>query len=207
MVNHDKAEVADVLVQDMVDNNVPEIIARGLAGEVAGNVDDLPIGIISPMEVQNATDAILTYRNFGDISLGGFDLGFTQFLNRRWSVGGNYSFISKDFFPAGDGQLHPIALNAPKHKAGLRLQYNSDSGLGGQLRYRWSDSFPVNSGVYVGTVNAYSVVDLNLNYTMPFSQKTNVSLTVQNLLDHKHIEMVGAPEIGRVAIARLSQVF
>ena len=96
---------------------------------------------------------VLTYRNFGDISLGGFDLGFMQFLSRRWSIGGNYSYISKDFFPARDGQVHPIALNAPKHKAGFRLQYhNEDSGFFTQLRYRWSDGFPVNSGVFIGTV-------------------------------------------------------
>jgi len=32
-------------------------------------------------------------------------------------------------------------------------------------------------------------------------------LTIQNVLDYKHIEFVGAPPIGRLAILRLTKSF
>ena len=36
---------------------------------------------------------------------------------------------------------------------------------------------------------------------------TRLSVSVQNILDDKHIEFVGAPELGRLAIVRLTQSF
>ena len=40
--------------------------------------------------------------------------------------------------------------------------------LGAQVRY--SDSFRQSSGVYVGDVDAYSVLDLNVGYQLPIEQ-------------------------------------
>ena len=165
------------------------------------------VSYLSPEQAQSDTDVILTFRNFGDISLYGADLNFTYYANRNWNFGGNYSYISKDFFENVD-EISDIALNASKHKLGLSAQYlNPDLGLNTQLRLRYVDGFPVNSGVYVGEVDSYAVLDLNAGYDLPFFLNTRLSLTVQNLLDNKHQEFVGAPKIGRLSTVRLTQSF
>lgn len=171
---------------------------------MADQFGQLPIGVVSPVEVQNGTDIILTNRNLGDVSVAGFDISLTMHFSPRWNVTGNYSFVNRDFFKSSDG--YSIALNAPKHKVGAILNYNNaEAGLYGNLRLRFVDSFPVSSGIYVGEVERYAVVDLNASCDLPFSNNTRVTVTVQNLMNNLHREFVGVPEIGRLAWVRLTQ--
>ncbi|MFQ6112541.1 MAG: TonB-dependent receptor domain-containing protein [bacterium] len=194
-----------VLADDIAANGVPRPFAETIATQIAENLAGLPIGLISPQEVQNGTDIIVTYRNFGDVSVSGVDLSFTYHLNRSWNLSGNYSYVSRDFFESSEGRFD-IALNAPKHKFGAMLNYrNSNIGFDGNLRLRFIDGFPVNSGIFVGQVDRYTVVDLNANYKLPFSHSTRLTLTVQNVTNNRHKEFVGVPEIGRLAWVRLTQ--
>ena len=150
---------------------------------------------------------MLTYRNYGDISLNGLDLNFTYYLSPSLSFGANYSFVSKDIFEDVDG-LGDIALNAPKNKFGASVQYvNADLGLGVGLRTRFVAGFPVRSGVYVGDIESYYTIDLNAGYDLPIGPRPRLSLTVQNLLNRRHQQFIGSPEIGRLSMVRLTQTF
>ena len=145
--------------------------------------------------------------DYGDISLNGLDLSFTYYLNPSWSFGVNYSFVSKDLFENVDG-LGDIALNAPKNKFGASVQYlNADLGLGVGLRTRFVAGFPVRSGVYVGDLESYYTIDLNAGYDLPIGPRPRLSLTVQNLLNRKHQQFIGSPELGRLSMVRLTQTF
>lgn len=175
---------------------------------VSGAVS-IPFGTVSPQEAFDPTAVILTDRNFGNISLNGADIHFIYYLSRNWNIGGNYSYYSKNLFAkSGETQSQNIVLNAPKHKFGVMLNYrNPNLALHGNLRLRFVDSFPVNSGVYTGHVERYAILDLNVGYTLPFSPDTRLSLNVQNLTNNRHREVVGAPKIGRLSILRLTQTF
>ena len=133
----------------------------------------IPFGTVTPEEANDPVAVTSTYRNFGDISLNGADFKFAYFLNENWNIGGNYSFVSEDLFENVDG-LRDVALNAPKHKIGASVEYlNSGlSNLAAQLRVRFVDAFPVNSGVYHGTVERYTTIDLSAGYDLPFSPNT-----------------------------------
>ena len=99
-------------------------------------------------------------------------------------------------------------MNAPKHKFGAILNYrNPDIRFDGNLRLRFVDRFQVNSGVYIGEVDRYAVLDLNVGYDLPFSPNTRLTITIQNLTNNRHQEVVGAPEIARLTIFRLMQSF
>ena len=186
---------------------VDELTKLFVAGTDNNGAAFIPFGTVTAEEATDPTGIMLTYRNYGDISLNGADFSFTYYLNQNWNFSGNYSYVSKDLFKDVDG-VSDIALNAPKQKFGASVEYlNTDLGLATQLRLRYVDSFPVNSGVYIGQVDSYVVVDLNLGYNLPFSPNTRFSLTAQNLLDNKHQEYVGTPEIGRLAMVRLTQSF
>ena len=186
---------------------VDELVTLFVAGTENNGAAYIPFGTVTPEQAVDPNAVMLTYRNYGDISLNGLDLNFTFFLNPSWSLGANYSFVSKDLFENVDG-IGDIALNAPKNKYGANVQYtNIGLGLGMGLRARYVQGFPVRSGVYVGEVESYWTVDLTAGYDIPLGPKPRLSVTVQNLLDRKHQQFVGTPEIGRLAIARLTQTF
>lgn len=186
---------------------IDELVTMFVAGTENNGAAYIPFGTVTPEQAVDPNAVLLTYRNYGDISLNGLDLNFTFFLTPSWSVGANYSYVSEDLFENVDG-IGDIALNAPKNKFGAEVQYiNANLGLGVGLRARYAQGFPVQSGVYVGEVESYWTLDLNAGYDIPLGPKPRLSLTVQNLLDHKHQQFVGTPEIGRLAIARLTQTF
>ena len=175
--------------------------------ELVKVIASIPFGTVTPEQAADPNAVMLTYRNYGDISLNGFDLNFTYYLNASLSFGANYSFVSKDLFEDVDG-LGDIALNAPKNKFGASIQYvNTDLGLGIGLRTRFVAGFPVRSGVYVGDLESYYTIDLNAGYELPIGPRPRLSLTVQNLLNRQHQQFIGAPEIGRLSMIRLTQTF
>jgi iron complex outermembrane receptor protein len=163
-------------------------------------------GTITPLEALNPTDVLVTYRNFGDISFYGVDLSFAYHLNRNWDVGGSYSYVTKNFFAKDDEQVHDIYLNAPRNKFGAYLQYNHPTrNFRAQSRVRYVDAFNMVSPFLGSRVKSYVIVDLNAG--IDIVPDTRFTVTVQNIFDNKHIEFVGAPELGRLAVARVTQSF
>lgn len=202
----DPAALAPVLAHDLTANGFSAALAQATAQSLAQSLAELPLGLLSPQEIQNATDVILTYRNFGDVSFYGTDISFNYNASRSWRFGLNYSFVSKDFFAKSAKQPHDIALNAPKHKLGASVHYNDvNTGLDGEFRVRYVEGFPVNSGVYIGAVQTYTLADLDVGYAI--GSNTRTSLAVQNVFDQPYRAFVGAPIIGRLMILRLVQSF
>ena len=168
----------------------------------------IPFGTVSAEEATDPAAVMLTYRNFGQVIVYGADLGFAFYANPDLTITGNYSYVSKDLFPNLDG-IGDIALNAPRHKINAGVRYNlPNTGfrLGGRVRFR--DAFPMSSGVYVGPVESYAILDLNASYELPVSQATlTLSLEVGNVLDKSYRAFIGAPEIGRLAVGSLTVRF
>ena len=186
---------------------VDELVTLFVAGTENNGPAFIPFGTVTPEQAADPNAIMLTYRNYGDISLNGLDLSFTYYLNPSLSFGANYSFVSKDLFEDVDG-LGDIALNAPKNKFGASVQYlNADMGLGVGLRMRYVAGFPVRSGVYIGDLKYYYTFDLNAGYDLPIGPRPRLSLTVQNLLNRRHQQFIGSPEIGRLSMVRLTQTF
>lgn len=167
-----------------------------------------PTGTVSP-EIGNDASMLLSYVNVGNVSLWGGEFSAVYYANKDLKIGLNYAYVSKDRFSyvAGYNTLE-LALNAPKHKVGLSVQYGLPKwGLDMGLKYRWLDAYRVNSGVYQGTVKAAHLFDLNLGYTLPFSKKTQVAMSMQNVFDYARQEFVGTPPIGRFTMFQVSQTF
>lgn len=183
-------------------SNAPYNLPPQQIGEVIAAIASVPVGTVKPKETRNPADLMLTYRNFGDINLYGTDLSFAYYMNPNWRFTGSYSYVSKDFFEEDPSD---IALNAPKNKLSGSVRYTCPTtGFEGQLRFRYVAGFPVNSGVYIGETESYTVIDFNGGIDLPGALKTRLSLTVQNILDYKHREFFGVPEIGRLALLRLT---
>ena len=149
---------------------------------------------------------LLTYRNLGDFSYFGADASLTYIMNDRWELGGTISWVEKDTFltgEEGDPATREVALNAPKWKGSLMLGYRTpQGGLSGAVRGRYVDGFPVASGVYTGSVDSYTVFDLNVGYRFAPSTGLAVQLDITNIFDNDYQSFVGVPHFGRYTMLR-----
>ena len=190
--------------------------ATGVGGDGNGSpVDELtrifvstaaaiPYGTVTPEEATDPNAVMLTYRNFGEVSYYGTDLGFSYYPNDIWNLSGSYSFINENLFEKVDG-IDDIPLNAPKHKLSLSLGLKPSGlplNLGARMRYR--GAFEMADGVYVGDVESHTVLDVSASYD--FSNVT-FSVEASNLLDKQYQAFVGAPMIGRLVMAGLAVRF
>ncbi|MFC2085956.1 TonB-dependent receptor domain-containing protein [Bacteroidota bacterium] len=181
------------------------------AANLTDAISAIPLGTVTPEETSEVAPAeiILSYRNSDEaINLWGIDVDLTYFASEKWRVRGTYSYVSEDLWPARGQQLEDMALNAPSHKIGGSVQYFDPVGrLDAQLSVRYVHGFPVRAGVYVGNVESYAVVDLNAGWGIPGVPQSKISVVIQNLLDNRHQEFVGSPEIGRLSLIQLSSTF
>jgi iron complex outermembrane receptor protein len=213
----------DYLISEAARLNLP--IDQLTAGFVAVLMTSVPVATVTPEQVGagDAADVLLSYRNFPSFDIWGGDIGATFLLDDHLSFTGSYSIVSDNFFRADElGGLSDLALNSPRNKGNLSGRYDNERlGLRAELRGRWVEGFPVASGVYVGRVKSYTVVDAQLGYTLPVSRSTEVTLSALNLLTFyenqdgesvglfsgRHREMVGAPALGRLLMLRIRQTF
>ncbi|MDH4351253.1 MAG: TonB-dependent receptor [Gemmatimonadota bacterium] len=173
------------------------------AAQLAGIIAQIPAGTISPEETPHPTDLLAVSPRGGAYTLWGADLGLDVAISRALTVGGTYSWVSADTIPNVQ-VLGVVYLNAPRDKASLKVEYRNDAvGITASARGRYVRSFPVANGVYVGYVDAYALVDLAVGLAIPGWRAATLSLSVQNVFDERHVEFVGAPELGRYVLTRL----
>lgn len=173
--------------------------AEALARQIA----QIPAGTISPEETPYPTDLLAVSLRGGAYTLWGLDVGVEVAVSRNLVVGGTYSWLSADSIPNVD-VLGVVYLNAPRDKASARLEYrNGRLGVTAGAQGRYVRSFPMQNGVYGGHVDAYALLDVAAGIGVPGWRAATVTLAVQNLLDSRHVEVVGAPELGRLFLMRL----
>ncbi len=188
----------------------------GLLVTLAG--DQLPSASTPVAVVQAASndagagktpELMLAYRNFGNVDYIGVDASFQYMASKDLNLFANVSFVSDDFFDASEldekGTDLSLALNAPAFKVRGGFDYTFDSGFSVNAAGRYSDAFPISSGPYQGTLDSYFLVDLGFGYDLNrFTPGLRVDVGVQNALDDTHREFIGAPQLGRMAIGRLT---
>ncbi len=186
-----------------------------MVGLLVATAASIPYGTVSPEQASDPYAVIASYRNFGEVTIRGLDMSLAYYPGADWKLTGNYSFVDDNFFEnlqlsagEGPGGGADIALNAPRHKAKLGAAYNfAQLGLevGGRVRY--TGSFPMNSGVYVGEVDSYTVLDLNLTYQLPLEQDLVLQVDAGNVLNQAYRSFVGAPEVGRLVFGQVGLRF
>jgi hypothetical protein len=125
------------------------------------------------------------------------------------TVSGMFSFVNKDRIALEGASGGYVALNAPKYKTSLAVDFANIANLGIGLgaNWRWSDAFPANSALYVGDVAAANLIDLNISYRPSFSKNTLISGSFYNVTDNQFQRFPGTPYIGFYAMAKLSHTF
>jgi hypothetical protein len=177
------------------------------AAMLADSLSRLPAGTVSPTESLHPTDILVVNKRGGAYTLWGADVELRFALSERFAASASYSWTSNDTLPNLQ-QVGTVYLNAPRNKGTFALTYREEGvGLTAAVRGRLVAAFPVSNGVYQGRVASYGVVDATVGLRLPGVAGAGLTLTVQNVLDHRHQEMVGAPLIGRLLLSRLRVAF
>jgi outer membrane receptor for ferrienterochelin and colicins len=186
---------------------IGDAAAQQFAAMVAEGMAQVPLGTVTPEQAYDRTEMLMIPINYGKIDYWGADVHFRAAVLRTLQLSGTYSFINTVYFDDVDGK-GPLSLNVPQHKASLSLQYTEpSSGIQASARYRFIDGHRVKSGVYEGMINPYGLVDLGLRIPVPLPLRPDFIVSVRNVLDHKHVEFVGAAELGRLFSGRLQLRF
>jgi outer membrane receptor for ferrienterochelin and colicins len=193
----------------------PQMVAQLLVGLAGPNLPSAttPVAVVIPAENDlgpgSSPELMLSYRNFGRVSYFGSDIAAQYVATDNLNFFGNLSWTSDNFFTADElGEDNPdlvVSLNAPKIKARLGFSARTAGGFLFGAAGRYTDGFPVRSGPYVGEVDSFFLLDANVGFDFHrHAPGLRFDVTVQNVLNEDQREFVGAPRLGRMALARLT---
>lgn len=214
------AQLAAILPAGLTPEALAQLIVAGAIDALnqAGqrtplNDPTTPVAIVDPLENApgpgETPELMLAYRNFGNVDLFGIDLSLQYLASDRLSFFGNLSWVNDDFFDNKEldesNTSLALALNAPTFKSKVGFNYSVPFGISFNAAARYTEGFPVLSGPYVGDVDNYFLFDIGAGYDLGrYAAGIRFDIAVTNLFDNEHREFIGAPEIGRMAMARIS---
>lgn len=195
----------------------PQAVAGLVVGLAADQLPSAttPVAIVQPAENNGGAgtppELLLAYRNFGKLEYFGADISAQVLVNDQLSLFGNVSFVNDDFFDNEEldetNTDLALALNAPTFKGKLGGAYRLDNGFSFNASGGYTEGFPVRSGPYVGEVDSYFLLDIGAGYDVPEVPGLRADLSVSNVLDNEHRQFVGAPQLGRMGMVRLTYSF
>ena len=131
-------------------------IATGVGSSTAGSLARAPLGVVTfDSPTAKANEIYAVYKTVAKtIWVSGLDLAVDYLLTNRITMDVQYSYSNKNVFEGVDGgNGAPLMSNSPKNRGSIGSRLNSGTGgWGGELRVKYSDAFPVNSGVYASNV-------------------------------------------------------
>lgn len=206
---------------------ISDPLGLGLAGE-AGT----PLIVTHYGDQEIDPQYIMTYSNFGEVSISGFDLGVKYMVNKNISVFANYSKVdfseltNKREDETTAAEYAGLWANTPDTKwaAGVDLANLGLDGLFLSFTARNTASFDFVSGSHRATeagkgtsvtgqpyftdngpLGGVTLLDLAISYELNSSMSVNV--TIDNITDVEARMMAGAPVSRRLAVAEVRYAF
>jgi outer membrane receptor for ferrienterochelin and colicins len=192
----DPATLAQYLGQFLPPDAIPPLVAA---------LASIPVGTVSPREVPGADLLIFSpTQQGGRYSYWGFEATGNWRASDRFTANLGYAWTSTDSTGL-DGVPGVLMFHAPQHRGNLGLEFeDAGAGLNGYLRSRAISGFSVLTPAYVGEVSAYGVVDVGGGVRVRQAPEVWVRVDALNVLDYRHSQFVGSPELGRLATLRMS---
>ncbi|WP_298395325.1 TonB-dependent receptor [Flavobacterium sp.] len=143
------------------------------------------------------TRAFQLYTNTNiEIKSIGFGAGVSYKLPRNFEVSANYNYAQFDF----DQNLDPsfeAGFNTPKHR--VKGSFSNDKlfkNFGFNVSARWNDEYKWESTFADGMIDAATVIDAQINYSIP-KLKSIIKLGASNIGGQEYQQVLGAGLIGQ----------
>ena len=225
LVFYDPATLQGYLGANLTAAGVPAATVGAALAALVPLMAQLPQGALAFTNTKLAGDQsiIATYQNAnGSVDVQGIDFGLDFQADDNWLLSTTYSYMSKNVFPQIGGTINPLMSNSAKNRASGTAHYSDEqSGWTYEGTVRYTDAFPVNSGLFNSlgpSVNVFptqlypevaaaTYLDLMAAWRLPIARKVTLALNVTNVFDLKSPTFVGVPGIGRMLITRLKYDF
>ncbi|NAY91945.1 TonB-dependent receptor [Muricauda sp. JGD-17] len=175
--------------KDFIANTTVVVPYYGTAGDNALSLLALQNGDFQPYQ---------TYTNAEvDIDSWGGTVGVDTKVFGDFDLGVNYTYAEFDFDQARFPDFRP-SFNTPKHR--VKASFGNTElfkNFGFNVNYRWSDAFFWQATFADGDVPAYTVVDAQINYSVP-SIKSIFKAGGSNLLNEEYFTAFGSGNIGAI---------
>ena len=184
---------------------------KDFLGYVIGITADIPSGVLPLPE--NVQVYRYSANSKSTVNTQGFSIALNYYLSTKITLSGNYSFneLRKTI---EDDPIIP-AYNTPKHKYNLGISGREISipGIGAlkntgfSINYKWVEGFQFEgSPQFTGYIPSYGLVDAQVNVTVN-KIKTTFKIGASNVLNNKHFETYGGPQVGRLAYLAITYNF
>ena len=154
-------------------------------------------GGLSLLALQNGDfKAFSTYTNSAaDVTSYGAAIAINTKIFNGFNIGMNYTYAKFDFDQASDPDFEP-SFNTPEHK--LKLQFGKTDlfkNFGFNINVRWQDEYLWQSTFHDTTIDARTVLDAQINYTVP-EWKSVFKIGGANLTGQEYFSAPGVGAIG-----------
>lgn len=214
--------IAQGLIAAGQNPQVAQATATAAANALTPLMAAIPVGATAfTSSLYDQPYLVFSYQNSeGNVNVSGVDLAADYLIDNFWSLEGTYSYLSRNVFPNAPGATpgNPLVANAAKHRGSATVRFHDEPrGYSAEIRGRYADAFPVNSGVFnsynVGTPVRYpgvpvnALLDLGFSWRLPVAASVRWSLNATNVLNNEVPTFVGTPNIGRLVMTRLQYTF
>lgn len=154
-------------------------------------------GGLSLLALQNGD--YFAYQNYTnslvDIESYGVTVGVDAKVFGNFDIGANYTYMEQDFNQAAFPDFR-TNFNSPNHK--VKASFGNTElfkNFGFNVNYRWSDSYFWQATFADGEIPSYSVLDAQINYTVP-SMKSVFKVGGSNILGEEYFSAIGTGAVG-----------
>lgn len=181
--------------QNFISNTTVVVPFYGQAGDMGLSLLALQNGDFFPYQ---------TYTNSAaDIESWGAVVGIDAKILGNFDLGVNYTYADLEFDQAAFPDFR-TNFNSPNHK--VKASFGNTAlfeNFGFNVNYRWTDSYFWQATFADGFIDAYSVVDAQINYEVP-SIKTVFKAGGSNLLGNEYFSAVGTGAVGSIYYLAIS---
>jgi outer membrane receptor protein involved in Fe transport len=131
-----------------------------------------------------------------EINSFGFGAGISKKVYKDFELSGNYNYAEFDFDQSKDPSFE-AGFNTPKHR--IKGSISNDKlfpNFGFNLSARWNDEYKWESTFADGMIDAATVIDAQISYTVS-KLKSTIKLGATNLGGREYIQVLGAGAIGQ----------
>ncbi len=154
----------------------------------------VPVAVIA---VSNGDfKAFQVYTNSkADVNSYGASIGLSTKILNGFNVGLNYTYAKFDFDQTSDPDFEP-SFNTPEHKFKFEFgKPNLFENFGFNVNLRWQDEYLWESSFHDTVIEARTIVDAQVNYTLP-KLKSVIKLGGSNLTGKEYFSAPGVGAIG-----------
>lgn len=156
-------------------------------------------GSLSLLALQNGDFfGYQTYTNsLADIESYGITAGVDARVWGNFTLGANYTYADLDFNQAAFPDFR-TNFNTPNHK--VKASFGNTElfeNFGFLVNYRWSDSYFWQATFADGIIDAYTVLDAQVNYAIP-QWKSSVKAGASNILGDEYFSAIGTGAVGSI---------